>query len=82
MPSGLDLDESNSYLYIADSFNHRIQRWNPGATSGVTVAGSTGLSGASATLLNRPFDIILSSNETYFYVVDRDNHRIQRFDIN
>lgn len=39
-PTYLYID-SNDYLYIADSDNHRIQRWRIGATSGETIAGVT-----------------------------------------
>jgi hypothetical protein len=57
------------------------QRWSPGATSGVTIAGTSGLSGASATLLNGPSEVILSLNETYMYVSDAMNNRVQRFQL-
>jgi DNA-binding beta-propeller fold protein YncE len=57
------------------------QRWNPGATSGVTIAGKSYLSGASAKLLNGPSDLILSLNETYLYVSDSANNRVQRFQL-
>ncbi|MFM9500782.1 hypothetical protein ACKI1Q_45360, partial [Streptomyces galilaeus] len=30
--------DSKGDLYISDQWNHRIQRWTPGATSGITVA--------------------------------------------
>jgi sugar lactone lactonase YvrE len=78
-PYGLDLDENSSYLYIADTANHRIQRWSPGATSGVTIIGITGASGTNATMLNSPSNVALSINETFLYVSDFGNNRVQRF---
>jgi DNA-binding beta-propeller fold protein YncE len=55
------------------------QRWNAGATSGVTIAGITGSSGTSATLFNGPRTVLLNPNETYMYVSDMNNNRVQRF---
>jgi DNA-binding beta-propeller fold protein YncE len=38
-PSDVFVDEYNSYLYVADSCNNRIQRYKIGEKNGVTVAG-------------------------------------------
>ena len=38
-PFGIFMDASNN-LYVVDETNHRIQKWAPGATAGVTVAES------------------------------------------
>ncbi len=40
-PTGIFVDK-NFDLYIADSNNHRIQKWKKGASSGTTVAGGNG----------------------------------------
>ncbi|CAF1308332.1 unnamed protein product [Adineta ricciae] len=66
-------------LYIADSGNHRIQRWSQGAQSGVTMIGDpSGSSGNSATMLSSPYGIALNDDETFLYIADTGNHRIQR----
>ncbi|CAF3230498.1 unnamed protein product [Rotaria sp. Silwood2] len=39
-PWNIYVDPTNGTLYIADSQNHRIQRWLTGATSGTTIAGT------------------------------------------
>jgi sugar lactone lactonase YvrE len=81
VPRGVYLSKKTGAMFIADFNNNRIQRWNPGATSGVTIAGKSYLSGASAKLLNGPSDLILSLNETYLYVSDSANNRVQRFQL-
>jgi hypothetical protein len=80
-PIGVRLSKRTGAIYIADSNNHRIQRWIPGATNGVTITGVTGLSGTNATLLNQPRHLFLSLNETQLYVSDGNNHRVQRFEL-
>ncbi|UJR24206.1 hypothetical protein I4U23_027172 [Adineta vaga] len=62
---GVCISKNTGNIYIADTANHRIQRWSPGATSGVTIVGVTGISGNNATLLNGPKNVALSLNETY-----------------
>ena len=78
-PSGVYISKATGDIYIADYNNQRIQRWTPNATSGVTVAGTTGVTGISATLFNGPWDLILDNNETHLYVSDTNNNRVQRF---
>ncbi|CAF1022415.1 unnamed protein product, partial [Adineta ricciae] len=51
-PFGLFIDQSDyNTLYVADTYNHRVQRWLSGAKNGTTVAGQTGLPGYSLDLL-------------------------------
>jgi sugar lactone lactonase YvrE len=69
--------DSNENLYIADGYNHRVQRWAPGATSGVTVAGGNGY-GSAANQLDNPVAVALDSNGD-LYVADEDNDRVQRW---
>ena len=51
-----------------------ILRWN---SSGITIAGD-GTSGIASNQLNRPWDLVLNWNRT-FYVTDRFNNRVQKF---
>lgn len=37
--------DTDGTLYIADSGNHRVQKWLNGASNGTTVAGITGVKG-------------------------------------
>ncbi|CAF3351782.1 unnamed protein product, partial [Rotaria sp. Silwood2] len=76
-PWNIYVDPTNGTLYIADSQNHRIQRWLAGATSGTTIAG-TGSSGSGATSFNIPKDVFVDSSQN-IYVADSANNRIQYF---
>ncbi|CAF1253100.1 unnamed protein product [Rotaria sordida] len=76
VPLGVFVNEAGT-LYIVDSSNHRIQKWNNGASSGVTVAG-TGVSGNSLSELSYPTGIVVDSNG-YMYIVDYANSRILRW---
>ena len=59
-------------LYVADSNNNRIQRFNFGQSSGVTVAGSTA---AGTIALRTPTGVVLDA-DGYLFIVDTDNFRI------
>ena len=79
-PRDVWISKKTKAVYIADTGNHRIQRWNQGATEGVTIAGDPrGISGSGPTQLANPRAIALNANETYMYVTDRVNNRVQRF---
>ena len=70
-PSGIFVDLSFS-VFVADMYNHRIQRFSAGQSQGTTVAGN-GVSG-TITLLY-PKDVVLDGNG-YVFIVDTDHHRI------
>ena len=68
-PIGLFV-HTNLSLYVADCFNHRIQRFGPGQNVGVSVASSD---------LSYPTGVLLDA-EDYLFIVDQGNHRIVRYD--
>ena len=71
--------DRNDTLYICDTDNNRIQKWIQGATSGTTVAGTVGnTAGSTAILLQKPRDLNFDDNG-FMYVIDYENHRVQRF---
>ncbi|CAF1246816.1 unnamed protein product [Rotaria sordida] len=75
-PAGLYFDEFNSYLYIADVSNHRIQRYYLGGSTNITtVAGGNGL-GIGNHQLNTPYGICVSKKTGDVYIADTYNHRI------
>ena len=66
-------------VYIADQFNHRVLRWSKGAQQGTVIVGGNERGGRTKQL-NRPDGLSLD-RQGNLYVVDCDNHRVQRFDI-
>ena len=82
-PKGVAMDKAGN-LYIADSWNHRIRRVDPGGTL-TTVAGTGergfgGDGGAAATAqLNYPTGVAVDEAGN-LYIADRNNHRIRRVD--
>ncbi|CAF1553305.1 unnamed protein product [Adineta steineri] len=81
LPYGVCVSKKTGDIYIADKANHRIQRWSVGATTGITVVGTTGVSGINATQLNGASNVILDMDETFLYVSDIDNHRVQQYQL-
>jgi sugar lactone lactonase YvrE len=81
-PYNMVLDEPNSFLYVVDRLNNRVQRFVLGGSGiGVTVAGGNGL-GSAANQLSHPTDIYLSRLNNSIYIADCFNNRIQKWQIN
>lgn len=71
---------ANGEIYVADWVNQRVQKFpanSTSATNGITVAGGNG-AGSAANQFQLPRHIYVDNNSN-LYVVDRDNHRIQKF---
>ncbi|CAF1483794.1 unnamed protein product [Adineta steineri] len=78
-PDGLFVDTSDSDTpYVADSGNHRVQMWLPGATSGKTVAGITSYYGGGLNQLWFPKTLIVDNDKNMF-INDRYNNRILKW---
>jgi len=78
-PMGIFVDASGN-LYVADQYNHRIQKFPAGSTAGsngITVAG-TGTAGSAANQLNNPVSVFVDAQGN-IYVSDQSNYRIQKF---
>ncbi|UJR12541.1 hypothetical protein I4U23_016717 [Adineta vaga] len=81
-PAGVFVSRKTGSIYVSDLNNHRIQKWLVNATSGSTVAGNAnGGSGSSTFTLNRPYAVVLDQNETYMYIADFSNNRVQRYPV-
>ncbi|CAF1523743.1 unnamed protein product [Rotaria magnacalcarata] len=65
-------------MYVADTYNHRIQFFASGSQTGTTIAGVAGTQGSNSTLLKFPYTLILDNNLN-MYVADSANQRIQNF---
>nr|ACD54700.1 NHL repeat containing protein [Adineta vaga] len=76
-PQSLFMINGSDILYIADTSNHRVLKWDVGATSGTIVAGGQG-PGYNSTQLNRPTAVYIDKYENMF-VADRQNFRVQVF---
>ena len=75
-PNGIFVTDDGT-LYIADSVNHRIQKWIVGENSGVTVAGEEG-NGNALSQLSYPYTVLVDLDGC-MYISDFDNHRIMRW---
>ncbi|CAF0762760.1 unnamed protein product [Adineta ricciae] len=82
-PQGVTFSQKDGSIYVADTNNNRIVRWRINATEGVVVAGSLNcMVGTTSVLLNSPFDLKFGANETFLFVADMYNNRVQRFQLN
>lgn len=61
-------------IYICDLWNHRIQKYLPGATAGITVAG-----GEPLNQLYIPHSLLFDHNTRTMYIADAGNARILRW---
>ena len=75
-PAGVAPLEDGGFL-VADHMNHRILRFEPGATEGKLVAGGTQGSGLSQ--LRYPMRVA-PLQDGGFFVADGENHHILRFE--
>jgi sugar lactone lactonase YvrE len=80
VPNAVWVSPKTGFIYVADTDNHRIQLWKMNATQGITIAGN-GTAGNLTTMLNTPQGVALNANETFLYVSEQDNHRVQRFNL-
>jgi hypothetical protein len=87
-PQGIFVDK-NYDLYIADGSNHRIQKWKPGATSGITVAGGNGnayeinpgTNISNQNQLSFPNDVYVDKDLNIF-ISSSNDARIQKWELN
>lgn len=89
-PTDIVIDAENN-LYVADSGNHSIQKFLLAATCaapfksvipGVCFVTKWGTSGTAPGLFQTPVGIAVDNRNKALYVVDKLNHRAQRFDLN
>ncbi|CAF2161504.1 unnamed protein product [Rotaria magnacalcarata] len=65
-------------VYVADTYNHRIQFFQAGSMNGTTIAGVTGVYDSDPYHLNYPY-ALKPDSQLNLYVTDWYNHRIQKF---
>ncbi|CAF1308145.1 unnamed protein product [Adineta ricciae] len=75
-PCGMFFDPNTMFIWIADTYNHRIVRWES-PTTGIIVGGSNG---SNADQFNYPFGLFVDTKDANtLYVADTYNHRIQQW---
>ncbi|CAF3606814.1 unnamed protein product [Rotaria socialis] len=79
-PQGFTIDTqyNKSTMYIANSNQHTIVQWLPGASAGTIVAGINGVRNGLNTTFDFPLAIKLDSYANLF-IADNNNHRIQLY---
>lgn len=75
-PSGVFVDD-NGNVYVADRYNHRVQKFTSSSTVGVTVAGGAG-SGSAANQLNTPTSVFVDKSGN-IYVAESGNNRVTKW---
>ena len=77
-PHGLDIDDDNQSIVIADYWNHRIVEWKIGASHGKLIAGGQG-QGDRLDQLNHPTDVIIDKETNSLFIADEGNRRVLRW---
>ena len=78
LPFGLDIDDDNQSIVIADHVNHRIIEWKIGASHGKVIAGGQGHKNGLDRLTN-PTDVLIDKEMNSLLIADRNNRRVLRW---
>ena len=71
-PHGLDIDDDNQSIVVADWRNHRIVEWKMDASHGKVIAGDQG-QGNRLDQLNYPTDVLIDKETNSLFIADRWN---------
>ena len=77
-PLGLDIDDDNQSIVIADWLNHRIVEWKIGESNGKVIAGGQGQGNRLDQLYN-PTDVLIDKETNSLFIADLDNRRVVRW---
>ena len=77
-PNGLDIDDDNQCIVIADYWNHRIVEWKMGASHGKVIARGRG-QGNRLDQLYWPTDVLIDKETNSLFIADRWNRRVVRW---
>ena len=72
--------DAQQNVFVVDNANHRVMRWANGATTGVIVAGATGIIGTALNRLNGPVGIAFDG-QGRMYIGDYGNARVMRYTV-
>ena len=78
LPFGLDIDDDNQSIVIADYMNHRIVEWKMGESNGKVIAGDRG-QGNRLDQLDCPTDVLIDKERNSLFIADRGNGRVVRW---
>ncbi|CAF4840207.1 unnamed protein product, partial [Rotaria socialis] len=73
-PYGLDIDDDQQSIIIADWGNHRILQWKINETNGIVIAGGHG-QGNAPNQLSCPTDVLIDKETNSLIICDRGNKR-------
>ena len=76
---GIATDSNGTTVIVTDSSNHRLFKSTNGCSSFSQISGIT--NGTAAGKVNYPYQVSIQSDGK-FWVSERDNHRVQQFDVN
>ncbi|CAF1483661.1 unnamed protein product [Adineta steineri] len=77
-PSGIHVVDDDLTIYIADTFNSHIVRWESGAKNGEIVAGRNG-PGSELDRLSYPTDVVLDKEKKSLIICDQGNQRVMKW---
>ena len=77
-PFGLDIDDDNQSIVIADLGNDRIVEWKMGASNGKVIAGGQD-EGNRLDQLYWPTDVLIDKETNSLFIADRENGRVVRW---
>ena len=77
-PYGLDIDDDNQSIVIADCWNHRIVEWKMGASNGKVIAGGQGY-GNRLDQLIYPTYVLIDKETNSLFIADQGNGRVLRW---
>ena len=77
-PGGLDIDDDNQSIVIADRVNNRIVEWKIGASHGKVIAGGR-IGGNGLHQLRFSIDVLIDKETNSLFICDRYNRRVVRW---
>ena len=77
-PCGLDIDNDNQSIVIADAANHRIVEWKMGEKNGKVIAGGQG-EGNRLNQMCFPQDVLIDKERNSLWIADQGNQRVLRW---
>ena len=78
IPHGLDIDDDNQSIVIADFGNDCIVEWKIDASNGKVIAGGRG-QGDRLDQLNYPIDVLIDKETNSLFIADGWNRRVVRW---